>query len=29
MSLESAGLIALVAGLIVYLVVSLIFPERF
>ncbi|NYE75561.1 potassium-transporting ATPase subunit F [Microlunatus parietis] len=29
MSLESAGLIVLVAGLIVYLVVTLVLPERF
>ncbi|WP_152364061.1 potassium-transporting ATPase subunit F [Microlunatus speluncae] len=29
MSFESAGLIVLVAGLIVYLVVTLVFPERF
>ncbi len=29
MSLESAGLIVLVAGLIVYLIVTLVFPEKF
>jgi len=29
MSLESAGLIVLVAGLIVYLIVTLVHPEKF
>jgi K+-transporting ATPase KdpF subunit len=29
MSLESAGLILLVAGLIIYLIVTLVFPEKF
>jgi K+-transporting ATPase KdpF subunit len=29
MSFESAGLILLVAGLIIYLIVTLVFPEKF